>query len=78
IRIMQKSKGTVSGYFDDNKKLAENVVKYDRKVPAIYFTLNPVKPDLLSRAANRIVQRAKHTTADTDIECRRWFPIDFD
>jgi hypothetical protein len=37
-----------------------------------------VKPDLLSKAANRIVQRAKHTTADADIECRRWFPIDFD
>jgi predicted RNA-binding protein Jag len=32
IRIMQKSKGTVSGYFDDNKKLAEIGVQYDRKV----------------------------------------------
>ncbi len=78
IRIMQKSKGTISGYFNDYQKLASVAAEFDGKVPAIYFTLNPVKPDLLSRAANRIVQRAKNTTADADIECRRWFPIDFD
>jgi hypothetical protein len=78
IRIMRGSKGTVSGYFDDYKKLAESAVQYDGKVPAIYFTLNPVKHDLLSRAENRVIQRAKNTTADADIECRRWFPVDFD
>lgn len=59
IRIMQKSKGTISGYFNDYQKLASVAAEFDGKVPAIYFTLNPVKPDLLSRAANRIVQRAK-------------------
>lgn len=78
LRILKTSRGTVSGYFDDNEELAENAAKYDGKVPAIYFTLNPVKPDLLPRAANRVVQRAKNTTADADIERRCWFPIDFD
>lgn len=78
IRVLKTTKGTVSGFFDDNERLAKNAVEYDGKVPAIYFTLNPVKPDLLSRAANRVVHRAKHTTSDADIECRRWFPIDFD
>ncbi|ESU34156.1 hypothetical protein G3A_02490 [Bacillus sp. 17376] len=78
LRILKTSKGTVSGYFNDNKELAENAEDYDKNVPAIYFTLNPVKSDLLSRAANRVVQRAKLTTADADIDCRRWIPIDFD
>jgi len=78
LRILKTSRGTVSGYFDDSKQLANIAADYDENVPAIYFTLNPVKPDLLSRAKNRIVKGAKNTTADADIECRRWFPIDFD
>ncbi|MCM3360935.1 hypothetical protein [Niallia sp. MER TA 168] len=78
LRILKTAKGTVSGYFNDYQELADAAVEYDGKIPAIYFTLNPVKPDLLSRAANRIVHRAKHTTSDADIECRRWLPIDFD
>ncbi|MCG1027041.1 hypothetical protein J5S49_01895 [Virgibacillus halodenitrificans] len=78
LRILKTAKGTVSGYFNDYQELADTAVDYDGKVPAIYFTLNPTKPDLLSRASNRIVQRATNTTTDTDIECRHWFPIDFD
>ncbi|SLL07168.1 Uncharacterized conserved protein [Mycobacteroides abscessus subsp. abscessus] len=78
LRILKTTRGTISGYFDDYQKLASVAAEYDGKVPAIYFTLNPVKPDLLSRAANRAIPRAKDTTADADIECRRWFPIDFD
>ncbi|WP_236013073.1 hypothetical protein [Heyndrickxia sporothermodurans] len=78
LRILKTTKGTVSGYFSDYQELADVAGEYDGKVPAIYFTLNPTKTDLLSRAANRIVQRAKNTTTDADIECRRWFPIDFD
>ena len=79
LRILKTEKGTISGYFNNNQQLVADVASnHDGKVPAIYFTLNPVKPDLLSRAANRIIERAKHTTADADIECRRWFPIDFD
>ncbi|MFE8696507.1 hypothetical protein ACFYKT_09180 [Cytobacillus sp. FJAT-53684] len=78
LRILKTTKGTVSGYFNDSQRFAEDAEEYDGNVPAIYFTLNPVKPDLFSRAANRSVQRAKQTTTDADIECRRWFPIDFD
>lgn len=74
---VQTSRGTDSGYFNDSRMLAENAADYDGKVPAIYFTLNPVKPDLLARAVNRI-QQAKSTTSDADIEYRRWLPIDFD
>lgn len=77
LRILKTSRGIDSGYFNCSKMLAENAAEYDGKVPAIYFTLNPVKTDLLARAVNRI-QKAKSTTTDADIECRHWFPIDFD
>jgi len=52
--------------------------QWSGKAPGIYLTLNPVNPDLLARAQNRLIHYAKHTTADTDIEWRHWLPIDFD
>lgn len=44
---------TVSGYFNDFDALAKAALEVNPYAPAIYFTLNPVNPDLLSRAANR-------------------------
>ena len=44
----------------------------------IYVTLNPVAPALLARAANHVIEWAKHTTSDADIQGRIWLPIDFD
>ncbi|MBS4223841.1 hypothetical protein [Lederbergia citrea] len=78
LRILNSPKGTVSGYFDKIDTLADYSAKYDEKVQAIYVTLNPVKPDLLARANNRVIEWSKQTTSDADIQCRRWFPIDFD
>lgn len=78
LRVLNSPKGTISGYFNNIATLADYVGKYDETVPAIYVTLNPVKPDLLARANNRVIERAKQTTSDADIQCRRWFPIDFD
>ncbi len=46
--------------------------------PGVYITLNPVNPDLLARAVNRVKDRAKATTADKDILRRVWLPIDID
>jgi hypothetical protein len=77
VRILHTRRGTVSGYFDDMAKLADAVSSWNGK-SNIYVTLNPVNPDLLSRANNRLVEYAKHTTADSDILCRRWLPVDFD
>ena len=34
--------------------------------------LNPIVPDLLARAANRVEPWAQETTADTDVTRRRW------
>src|ERR1700678_1999856 len=70
--------GTVSGYFDDLTKLAYHAEYWSGIAPSVYLTLNPVKRDLLARAANRIQRKAKHTTADHEIAKRTRMLIDFD
>jgi hypothetical protein len=77
IRIPSSS-GTASGYFDDPEKLYAAAQALDGKVPGIYFTLNPVKPALLARCANRMAPRAKQTTSDVDIVERQYILIDLD
>ncbi len=78
LRSLKTRWGTVSGYFDDFAKLAETAAELSGSVPAVYITLNPVKPDLLARANNRIEKYARTTTADPDITKRCWLPVDFD
>src|SRR5262249_52490836 len=78
MRVPNTSQATVSGYFDNVDLLAEAAAEWNGKGPGIYFTINPTKPELLSRACNRVKPYAKQTTADADINSRRWFPIDLD
>ncbi len=72
--------GTVSGYFDGEHSDAfiAACVEYSGQAEGVYATINPVHPDLLARAANRVRPWAKHTTSDADILRRRWLPLDFD
>jgi hypothetical protein len=45
----------------------------------VYFTLNPVHRDLLSRVCNRVATlKEGQSTSDKDILGRRWFLIDLD
>ncbi|WP_425515767.1 hypothetical protein [Methanofollis formosanus] len=74
---------THSGYFDDFAKLtaAAEALDADPEVKGIYVTLNVVDPALLARRANRVkmrLTRSDPTTADADINRRRWLPIDLD
>lgn len=79
LRILNAGKDhTVSGYFSDPAALAEAAARWDGRAPGVYITLNPVNPALLARANNRVVTRAATTTADADIQRRRWLPLDFD
>ncbi|NLI00939.1 MAG: AAA family ATPase [Chthonomonadales bacterium] len=78
LRILNTRRGTVSGYFDDFGRLADEAAAWSGKAPGVYVTLNPVRRDLLARASNRLVEYAKHTTGDADILERRWLLIDFD
>lgn len=78
VRILDVPRlGAVAGYFDNQEALEREVKKYDGR-GNIYITLNPVKPALLARANNRLVERAKSATTDNDIVCREWFYIDID
>lgn len=71
---------TVSGYYDDLEALARDAIKVAPSARGTYFTLNPLNPALLARAANR-VRRADERdslTPDSEVLCRRWLPIDVD
>jgi hypothetical protein len=72
--------GTVSGYFVDHEKLAQELEKLSGKVGAVYYTLNPVNPALLARAHNRTKTYAKDTTSDApdNIVKRNWLLVDCD
>lgn len=73
-----RKSNTPSGYYNDLEKLASDAAKASGQAPGIYFTMNRVQPELLSRRVNRCEPYAKLTTADHDIERRRWALIDID
>lgn len=73
-------RGVISGYFDNPQTFQTNINALDKlnpPPPAIYFTLNPVKPDLIARANNRLKANIM-TTKDSDVVCVRWLFIDLD
>src|ERR1051325_2392386 len=80
LRIVNSPQKTISGYFTDRDQLVAECegLSGGLGIEAVYTTLNPVNPDLLARANNRIKNRVKHTTADPDIIRRVWLPIDCD
>lgn len=69
---------TVSGYFDDWEKLATAAAGI--RARGVYVTLNPVNPDLLARANNRLRDMKVNdpATGDSEIVGRRWLPVDCD
>lgn len=73
---------TVCGYFtrDAIELAAAAIAELDDAgaAPGIYVTLNPVRPELLARSANRLQFRAVQTTADADVPMRRWMLVDVD
>ncbi len=73
---------TTSGYFQAEhiEDAAVQIAELDAsgRAPNIYVTLNPVRPDLLARSANRLKPKAAETTADADIVVRRWMLVDCD
>jgi hypothetical protein len=71
-------RGTISGYFNDADALVKSVIVYNGAGPGMYLTLNPVKPELLARAKNRVRERAKVTTSDKDILTRYHLLLDCD
>ena len=62
---------TVSGYYSDVDRLVADAVAANRKYGATYITMNPPKPALLARCADRYKEWVKQNTADTEITKRR-------
>src|SRR5690349_22954574 len=74
LRILNTPRaGTVTGYYDDHERLARDAAALQRRYGcSVYVTLNPPRPELLARANNRAIERARSTTSDSDIVRRRW------
>ncbi|MCX6632901.1 MAG: hypothetical protein NTW28_35330, partial [Candidatus Solibacter sp.] len=70
---------TVSGYYSDQKRLAQDIERLETRLfPGVYWTLNPVNPALLARADNNLKALVETTTSDKDIVRRWWLPVDLD
>ena len=69
-----------SGYFDyEHISAVPEALKRLLSFRGVYVTVNPVNPDLLARAVNRLRPAGRNpTTGDTDIVRRRWLLIDCD
>jgi P4 family phage/plasmid primase-like protien len=80
IRIPKANKygGTYSGYYDNVNAAAQDILRYNGKVPSVYITLNRIQPALLARAINRMDENAKLTTTDADVVGREWLYLDID
>ena len=70
--------GTVSGYFGNLESAARAAGDWSGKAPGVYWSINPVNPDLLARAVNRMQERAETATRDIDIVRRCYLYIDAD
>jgi P4 family phage/plasmid primase-like protien len=73
--------GPVRGYFDNAADFARAAAAVDKAGgKGVYFTANPVNPDLLARAANRLLptDSPSSSTSDKDIVCSRWLLVDVD
>ena len=81
VWVLKTPYRTVSGYFDS---LDAAVMAVTEAVTVLngnstfYLTLNPVRPDVHARAANRLKSYAVVTTANRDILRRAWLLIDVD
>lgn len=79
VRLIHSSRKRIdAGYFDHPSHAATAIAALNEPYQGIYFTPNPVVPDLAARAYNRINAWAQLTTMDPDIVERRWLLIDVD
>jgi hypothetical protein len=70
-----------AGFYDAAhlKDMAKAALAVTKCAKGIYFTLNPLNPDLLARRCNRIAWAAEgELSKDKDVLCRRWLLVDAD
>lgn len=79
VRLLHHNRKRVdAGYFDHPSHAATSIAALQDQYAGIYFTPNPVDPDLAARSYNRIQPWATLTTMDNHVTRRRWLLIDVD
>lgn len=73
-----RGKGVVSGYFDNVNDFVEAALKLNGKCEGVYATINELRPELLARAHNRLVEQPERTTQEGDVARRVRLMIDID
>ena len=77
IRLIGTNK-TASGYFTDAQTMIDAIRPYSESFN-VYFTINRVNPACYGREQkDKIVQRPKNTTNDSEIIGRDWVLVDLD
>ena len=73
-------KATVSGFYDSDHLLdmAIEAVNLTEAAPGVYFTLNPLDPELLALRTNRAEKRPRRTAKDADVIRRTRLLMDID
>jgi len=72
---------TEAGFFDGChlREMAAAALGVTGRARGVYFTLNPLKPDLLARRANRLGwAKGGELAKDPDVTARRFFLVDAD
>jgi hypothetical protein len=72
---------TEAGFFDFEhlEQMAASAVDVSTFAKGVYFTMNPLKPSILARRANRTDWAGEGELAkDADISARRWLLLDAD
>lgn len=78
LRAFNTKQGTLSGYYDDFQRLADDATTLDGHVSGLYVTANRCKRELLARSSNHLTSYVRTTTSDDDISGRLWLLIDVD
>lgn len=79
VRLLHHNRKRVdAGYFDHPSHAATAIAALQEQYAGIYFTPNPVAPDLAARSYNRISSWMQLTTMDNHILRRKWLLIDID
>lgn len=77
VRILKTTTGTLSGYFNNALDIFNAISRYAGKYN-IFFTMNEVSPEIISRSKDHFTKYAKNTTTDSEIRRRKWILLDFD
>jgi hypothetical protein len=73
---------TVTGFYDSDHldAMAEKALEITAKAEGVYFTLNPLQPELLARLSNKAkeIKKKDISAGDKNVLRRRWLLVDAD